>query len=100
MAGFTWTWDADTGTHKNHEISRKLWQAATEETICMDYVRPVAGVGRKMGETGTLMRLSAMTEPTSGTLTEGVRIPEDGYSISSTTITVSEFGRAVPYTSL
>lgn len=100
MPGFTWTWDADTGTHKNHEISRRLWRAATEESVCMDYVRPVEGFGRKQGETVTLMRLSAMTEPSSGTLTEGVRIPEDSYAISSTTITVSEYGRAVPYTSL
>lgn len=66
----------------------------------MDFVRPVEGFGRKMGDTVTLTRIRNITEPTSGTLIEGQRIPEDTLSISTTSITVSEYGRAIPYTSL
>lgn len=66
----------------------------------MDYVRPVEGFGRKMGDTVTLTRIRSITEPTSGTLTEGQRMPEDTFALSTTSITVSEYGRSVPYTSL
>lgn len=66
----------------------------------MDYVRPVEGFGRKMGENVTWTRVSTISEPTSADLIEGVRIPEDTYDISTASVTVTEIGRAVPYTSL
>ena len=100
MAQFTWTFDAPTGTYKSHAMSRKLYKQAVEESVFADYVRPVTGFGKKQGDTVTLTRLARLTEPTDGTLSEGVQIPEDTWSMSTTSITVSEFGRAVPYTSL
>ena len=65
----------------------------------MDHAVPVAGFGRKQGENVTLTRITAVTEPTDGKLTEGVRIPEDTYALTTTTIQVSEYGRAIPFTS-
>ena len=100
MAQFTWVFDAPTGTYKSHAMSSKLFEAAIEETIFMDHVRPIDGFGRKKGETVTLTRVKALTEPTSATLDENMRIPEDTLTLTNTTITVSEIGRAVPYTSL
>jgi N4-gp56 family major capsid protein len=41
-----------------------------------------------------------LTVPTSGQLTENSLIPEDNLSISTVAITVSEWGRSVPYSSL
>ena len=99
MAQFQWQFDAPSGVFKSHAMSRKLYMAALENAVFMDFVSSVDGYGRKMGDTVTLTRIATMTEPTSADLTEGERIPEDTYSISTTSITVNEIGRAVPFTS-
>ena len=100
MAEFTWTFDAPTGTYKNHALSSRLYEAAVENSMFMDHVRPVDGFGRNNGETVTLTRVANITEPTSAVLSESVRIPEDEFALSTQTITVQELGRSVPYTSL
>src|SRR3990167_4061759 len=100
MAQLQWQFDAPSGTYKQHELSRKLYEQAVAESVFMDHVAPIESFGRKMGENVTLTRLATLTEPTSVTLTEGERIPEDQWSITTTSITVVEIGRAVPYTSL
>ncbi|MFQ5895653.1 MAG: N4-gp56 family major capsid protein [Nitrospinota bacterium] len=100
MAQFQWQFDAPTGVFKQHALSRKLYEAAVAKSVFMDHVAPVEGFGRKRGELVTLTRISNLAEPTSGKLTEGERIPEDAFAITTVNITVSEYGRAVPYTSL
>lgn len=100
MANFTWTFDAPTGTYKSHVMSRRLWESSVELSVFMDHVRPEPAFGRNMGESITLVRVGDVTEPDSAVLQEGVRIPEDEFSLSTTTATVQELGRAVPYTSL
>tara|TARA_Y100000310_G_scaffold238532_1_gene241925 strand:+ start:1468 stop:2412 length:945 start_codon:yes stop_codon:yes gene_type:complete len=100
MAQFTWTFDAPTGTFKSHAMSKRLYLAAVEDSVFMDHVRPVQGYGKKMGETVTLTRIRNITEPTTGVLTEAERISEDPFVVNTRAITVVEFGRAVPYTSL
>ena len=100
MAQFQWQFDAPSGTFKQHALSKRLYEAAVEESVFMDYVRPIEGFGRKMGENVTWTRVATISEPTSADLIEGVRIPEDEYDISTASVTVGEIGRAVPYTSL
>lgn len=100
MAGFTWTFDAPTGTYKQHAMSTELYMAALENTKFVEFADPVQGFGRKKGENVTLTRIATITEPTSITLTEGERIPEDTMSITTTSITAAEIGRSVPYSSL
>ncbi len=100
MAQFQWQFDAPTGTYKQHALSRRLYMKALEDSVFMEHVQPVEGFGRKMGENVTLTRIATITEPTSADLVEGERIPEDQFSISTTSITVTEIGRAVPFTSL
>lgn len=100
MAQFTWTYDSPTGTYKNHAMSSRLYEAALQKSVFMDYVRPVEGFGRKKGESVTLTRVSNLAEPTSPVLLEGYRIPEDALAMSTKSITVSEIGRSVPFTSL
>lgn len=99
MAQFQWQFDAPTGTFKQNALSKRLYQAAIEKTVFMDHVKPVSGFGKKMGENVTLTRIKNLTEPTSGKLTEGERISEDTFALSTVSITVSEYGRAVPFTS-
>lgn len=99
---FTWTFDAPSGVYKSHALSKKLYEAGLAETHFLEFVRPVEGFGRKRGDTITLVRIAAgsVAEPASAVLNESQRIPEDTYSLSTVAITVSEYGRAVPYTSL
>lgn len=99
MAQFTWTFDMPAGVWKQHALSAALYQQAVEEALLMDYVKPVDGFGRRQGENITLKRISAIAEPTSSTLVEGIRIPEDTLTLSTKAITVREIGRAVPFTS-
>lgn len=100
MTQFTWAFDAPTGTYKSHSMSSRLWEASVEMSVFMDHVRPIDGYGRNSGETVTLVRVANITEPTSAALTEGIRIPEDDFDLTTRTITVSELGRSVPYTNL
>jgi N4-gp56 family major capsid protein len=74
--------------------------AAIEQAKFMAFVKPEPGYGRKMGESITITRVSNVSVPTSDVLNENVRIPEDSISLSTQAITVSERGRAIPYTSL
>lgn len=66
----------------------------------MEFARPVDGFGKKKGENVTLVRVATITEPTSGVIAESSKIPEDVFSLSTVSITVNEYGRAVPFTSL
>ena len=100
MANFTWTFDSPTGTYKSHAMSARLYEAAVENSVFMDHVRPVDGFGRNSGETVTLIRVGNIAEPADPRLQEAVRIPEDDFELSAQTITVTEIGRSVPFTSL
>ena len=100
MAQHTWTYDAPTGTYKNHAFSKRMRTQAVEKAVFADHVRSVDGYGRKMGENVTLTRVQRLTEPTSAVLTEGERIAEDSFALAVATVTPQELGRAVPFTSL
>lgn len=97
---FSWTFDAPTGVYKNHEMSSQLRMAAIAECKFMQFVRPEPGYGKKKGESITITRLSNIAVPTNGRLSENNRIPEDEMVLTTVSITVSEWGRSVPYTSL
>lgn len=100
MANFTWAFDSPTGTYKNNALSSDIRQAAIVETKFMQFVKPEPGYGKKSGESITINRISNLAIPTSGKLTENIMIPEDALTITTVSITVSEWGRSVPYTSL
>lgn len=100
MAQQTWTFDAPNGVYKNHAMSSNLRMAAIAQTKFMQFVRPEEGYGRKKGESITITRVSSIDEPTDGRITENENIPQDELSLSTVAITVSEWGRSVPFTSL
>lgn len=97
---FSWTYDQPSGTYKNHELSDRIRYAAIAQTKFMQFVHPEEGYGKKKGESITITRVSNINEPTSGKLAENQRIPEDDMVISTVAITVAEWGRSIPYTSL
>lgn len=98
MANFTWAFDAPSGVYKSHEMSSALRKAAIAETKFMQFVKPEPGYGKKSGDTITITRISNLAIPTSGRLQETTKIPEDQLTITTVAITVSEWGRSVPYT--
>lgn len=100
MAQFTWTFDAPTGTYKNHALASKLYEAAVANSVFVDFAAPAEGYGKNAGESITLTRVRNITEPTSAELDEMSRIPEDEFDLSTKVVTVKELGRSVPYTSL
>jgi N4-gp56 family major capsid protein len=96
----TWVYDAPAGVYKNHDMSSKLRFAAIAETKFMQFVRPEPGYGKKKGESISITRVANIDVPTSGRILENNRIPEDELTLSTTSITVSEWGRSVPFSSL
>lgn len=97
---FTWTYSAPDGVYKNHAMSSQIRKAAIAETKFMQFVKPEDGYGKKKGESVTITRVSNLDVPDDGRLVETDRISEDQLTISTIAITVSEWGRAVPFTSL
>lgn len=100
MANHSWVNDGPSGVYKNHDLSSKLRMASIKEAKFMQFVKPEEGYGKKKGESVTITRVSNVTVPSSDVLNELERIPEDTLSLSTQAVTVSERGRAIPYTSL
>jgi len=77
-----------------------LYKEAVANTKLFQFADPIDGYGKGKGETVTLTRIAAVSEPTSDVLTEGQKISEDSYSVTTTSVTVKERGRAIPLTNL
>lgn len=97
---FTWVNDVTNGVMLNHALSPKLREASVAGSIFMGFIRPESGYGARKGQSITIQRIKNITEPTSAQLTSGTRIPVDQFSLSTTSITPVELGRAVEYESL
>lgn len=100
MPQFKWSFDAPTGTFKQHALSQRIREASIAQTVFVDHTRPVEGFGRGMGESVTITRIANLDQPDNVSLDESERIPEDDFSISTRDVIVEELGRAVPFTSL
>lgn len=100
MATHSWVSDGASGVYKNHDLSAKIRMASIKESKFMQFVKPEEGYGKKKGESVTITRVSNVTVPSDDTLAELDVIPEDSLSLSTQAITVSERGRAIPYSSL
>lgn len=100
MAQQSWVSDGPSGVYKNHDLSSKIRMASIKEAKFMQFVKPEEGYGKKKGESVTITRVSNVTVPSDDVLGETSRVPEDTLSLSTQAITVSERGRAIPYTKL
>jgi N4-gp56 family major capsid protein len=99
MALGNWTIDIADGVLKNHELSGELLRASYESTRAMEFAQEKP-FGKHRGESLSVPRIHAITEPDFADLDELGDIPEDSYSITHRTITVGELARSLPYTSL
>lgn len=99
MAGeYAWAVDTPSGVMKNSALSKDVRMASIASTQFMPFVRVEPGYGRRMGESVTIQRIKNVAEPTSGTFDERDAVPIDTFAASSTSITVSYWGRGVQYT--
>ena len=97
MSAFQWIPDMPSGTMRNRALSKKLRYASIAETKGLQFVKPVDGYGRHQGDTVTIPRVRNISEPTSAVIGRNQKIPVDSLALSTTTITVSKYGRAVEY---
>ncbi len=95
----SWTFDAPSGVYKSHALSQRILEASIANTQFMAYVDSIEGYGKGKGETVTIPRFSNMTQPSSSRIGEFDDIPEDRVPQSVKAVTVSEFGRSIPYSS-
>ncbi len=100
MASQSWTYDAPTGVYKSNAMSSTLRMASIAMTQFVQFSKPIDGYGKSKGEAVTVTRVSNVAVPTDDSLIELDRIPEDTLSLSTQSISVSERGRAIPYTNL
>jgi len=48
MATFQWQFDAPTGTYKQHALSKRIYNAAVENSVFMDHVQPITSSAREV----------------------------------------------------
>jgi len=96
----TWTFDAPSGVYKSHQMSNDLREAAIAKTVVMPFISLEDGSGKKIGESVTVTRVSNIAVPTDARLTENQKIPEDDVTLTTTAVTMVEWGRSVPFTNL
>ena len=100
MSTSSWIYDAPSGVYKSHSMSSDLRMAAIAQTKFLQYFNTVDGMGKGKGDTVTITRIANVDVPTDDSLLEVERIPEDSYVLSTQAISVTERGRAIPYSSL
>ena len=100
MSTSSWIYDAPSGVYKSHSMSSDLRMAAIAQTKFLQYFNTVDGMGKGKGDTVTITRIANVDVPTDDSLLEVERIPEDSYALSTQAISVTERGRAIPYSSL
>ena len=96
-SNFGWSTDVTSGVSRNHAISGKLRYASIAQTRMVQFCRPEEGFSEHMGDTLTIQRIRNTATPTSSVLTQTGKIPIDTLAMSTKSITVSEFGRAIGF---
>jgi N4-gp56 family major capsid protein len=99
MSGnFQWIPDVSAGVSRNHALSNELRYASIAEALVVQFARPEPGFGAHQGDTVTIQRVRNTAEPTSAVLTQTGKVPVDQMAMSTRSVTVTEFGRAIGYT--
>lgn len=91
-----WTWDAPTGTYKNHALSSNIRREAVADALVMKFLRPESGYGKKRGDTITITRILKL--PLAGRVSETDRLPSGRPAIQTKSLTVSQWGFKIPIT--
>lgn len=88
---------APSGVYKSHQMSNDLREAAIARTVVMPFVGIEDGSGKKVGESVTVSRVSNIAVPSDARLTESDEIPQDDITMTTTSVTMVEWGRSVTF---
>lgn len=90
-----WTFNAPLGVYQNPKLSQRIVETAMERSELLQFVQLIQSLGTKRGETITLPVSTVEVEKIEP-LRECERIPD--VDVVETSLTVHEWGRALPYT--
>jgi N4-gp56 family major capsid protein len=101
MQAHNWTFDAELGIYKNHQLSKKLLEASAGLCKILPFTHD-HGIGFKKnaGEMVNIMHINRLPNSASSRLEEDTRIPIRKLSWGNRAIKVVEFGEGVEYTHL
>ena len=101
MQAHNWTFDAELGIYKNHQLSKKLLEVSAGECKILPFTSD-HGIAfkRNAGEMVNIMHINRLPNSVSSRLEEGTRIPIRKLSWGNRQIQVVEFGEGVEYTNL
>lgn len=92
----SWTFDAPTGTYRNHALSSQIRREAIADVQFMKFLRAEPGYGKQKGESVTITRTLAL--PLATRVGELDMLPSGRPAIETKTIPVSQWGYKVPMT--
>jgi N4-gp56 family major capsid protein len=92
----SWTFDAPSGTYKNHALSSDIRREAMRDVTFMRFMRPEPGFGKGKGESVTITRVLQL--PLANRVSETDRLPSGRPAISTKQVGVSQWGYKVPIT--
>lgn len=92
----SWTFDAPTGTYRNHALSTDIRREAIADVQFMRFMRPEPGFGKRKGESVTITRI--MSLPHAARVQENAVLPSGRPAIETKTVGVSQWGFKIPVT--
>lgn len=94
----SWTFDAPSGTYKNHALSTDIRRQAIADAQFMKFLRAEPGYGKKKGESVTITRILAL--PLAARVSETDRLPSGRPAIETKQVSVNQWGFKIPVTEL
>ncbi len=91
-----WTFDAPSGTYKNHALSNNIRREAIANSMFMRFLRAEPGYGKRKGESVTITRI--MKLPLAARVSEQDRLPSGRPAIQTKQVSVSQWGFKIPVT--
>lgn len=91
-----WTFDAPSGTYKDHTLSSRIREAAIADAQFMRFARPENGFGKGKGQSVTVTKVFPLSK--AQRVAEMDRLPSGRPNIDTMSITVSEWGFKIPMT--
>jgi N4-gp56 family major capsid protein len=92
----SWSFDAPSGVYKDHTLSSKIREAAIADAQFMRFARPETGFGKGKGQSVTITKVFPLA--LAARVSELDRLPSGRPAITTTSITVSEWGFKIPMT--
>ena len=92
----SWTFDAPSGTYRNHALSTKIRRQSVADTQFFRWLTPEPGFGRKRGESVTITRMLRL--PLATRVSEIQQLPSGRPAIETKQVKLNQWGYKVPMT--